>query len=302
MAGIPQRSTARLTLFDRVSPIGLKYPMNHEQTKSAIDRYTQSSQQIFETLSEGQSGSGADLYQVNLSGKVLSKVDLRHATLIRADLTQTDLAGANLAGADLRGASLDRAILKDANLTGACLARVDLSGADLSGADLTDAKMQGVRYDRHTIFPDNFNYKSSGAIGPGARLNGAQLNTANLRYFDLQDANLLGAYLGGADLTGANLQGVRLSQADMRRAFLTGACLRNAGLNGANLAGADLRAADLTDVEFDLLESIAGADFSHAQGLTDEIRSRLLSYPATELETYNSFTRNTTGASLGVRL
>jgi uncharacterized protein YjbI with pentapeptide repeats len=93
---------------------------------------------------------------------------------------------------------------------------------------------------------------------------------------------------------------VRLSQSDLRRAFLTGACLRKAGLNGANLAGADLRAADLTDVEFDRLESIAGADFSHALGLTDELRSRLLSYPTAELETYNSFTRNTTGASLGL--
>jgi uncharacterized protein YjbI with pentapeptide repeats len=276
--------------------------MPNEYTISSIDRHTQSSQQIFEALSAGQSGAGADLYQVNLSGKVLRQIDLRHATLIRADLTQADLTGANLAGADLRGASLDRATLTDVNLTGACLARVDLSGADLSGADLTDVKMQGVRYDRHTIFPDNFNYKSSGAIGPGARLNGAQLNTANLRYIDLQAANLLGAYLGGADLTRANLHGVRLSQADLRRAFLTGACLSKAGLNGANLAGADLRAADLTDVEFDRLESIAGADFSHVRGLTEQMRSRLLSYPATELETYNSFTRNTTGASLGVRL
>jgi Pentapeptide repeats (8 copies) len=33
-------------------------------------------------------------------------------------------------------------------------------------------------------------------------------------------------------------------------------------LNGANLAGVDLRAADLTDIEFEHLENIAGADFS----------------------------------------
>jgi uncharacterized protein YjbI with pentapeptide repeats len=155
--------------------------MYYEQIGSSIDRRIQDNQQIFEALAAGTSGASADLYQVNLSGKALPQVDLRHATLIRANLSQTDLTGANLAGADLRGASLDRSILKDANLTGACLVRVDLSGTDLSGADLTDVKLQGVRYDRHTIFPDNFNYKSSGALGPGTRLNGAQLNTANLR-------------------------------------------------------------------------------------------------------------------------
>lgn len=287
--------TVSMPISDR-----LKISMHKEIIKSPIDQLTQDRDQIFAALAAGQSGSYADLSQVDLSGRILPQVDLVGATLIRANLSQIDLTGANLAQADLRGASLDRAILQNANLTGACLYRVDLSGADLSSADLTDAKLRGVRYDRHTIFPTDFNYQSSGAIGPGAKLNGAQLNTANLRYIDLQGANLLGAYLGGADLTQANLQAARLSQSDLRRAFLTGACLRAAGLNGANLAGADLRAADLTDIEFDRLESIAGADFTHAQGLTPELRSRLLSYPTKELETYNAFTRRTTGESLGL--
>ncbi len=74
--------------------------------------------------------------------------------------------------------------------------------------------------------------------------------------------------------------------------------LTNARLNGANLAGADVRAADLTDIEFEQLESVAGADFTHVQGLSEEMRSRLLSQPAQELDTPHALTRRTTRASL----
>lgn len=84
----------------------------------------------------------------------------------------------------------------------------------------------------------------------------------------------------------------------MRKAWLPGVSLRNARLNGANLAGADLRAADLTGVDFEHLESIAGADFTHVQGLSDEMRSRLLSQPAQEVDTPHALTRRTTRATL----
>ena len=84
----------------------------------------------------------------------------------------------------------------------------------------------------------------------------------------------------------------------MRRAFLTGAFLCKARLNGANLAGIDLRAADLTDVEFEQFESIAGADFSQVQGLSDEMRSRLLTHPAEQLDTIHPLTLKTTRDSL----
>ena len=79
---------------------------------------------------------------------------------------------------------------------------------------------------------------------------------------------------------------------------MTGTYLQKARLNGANLAGADLRAADLTDADFEGFESIAGADFTNVQGLTEEMRSRLLSHPKQELETLNQLTLRTTLASL----
>ena len=99
-------------------------------------------------------------------------------------------------------------------------------------------------------------------------------------------------------LVGDNLQTARLSGATLQRAFLTGASLRNAGLNGVNLEGTDLRAADLTGVEMEHLTSIAGADFSQVQGLSDEIRSSLLGRTAAELDVWNPFTRRTTRQSL----
>jgi uncharacterized protein YjbI with pentapeptide repeats len=178
------------------------------------------------------------------------------------------------------------------------LYRVDLTGTKLAGVNLTDTKLQTARYDSTTLWPEGFNYRSSGAIGPAANLNGAVLNTSSFRHVDLSGASLLGAYLGGADLTGANLQNARLSQADLRKAFFTGASLRGARLNGANVAGVDFRAVDFTGVEFDSLESIGGADFASSIGLTDSQRRYLLSHSEIELDTWNNFTRRTTRQSL----
>ena len=110
--------------------------------------------------------------------------------------------------------------------------------------------------------------------------------------------NLRGAYLSGADLTGANLEGAALSGATLQNALLTGAYLRNAILIGAELQGADLRAADLTGANLEQLKSIAGADFSLVQGLTEEARAMLRSRSSKELGTWNSFTRNNTAQSL----
>lgn len=50
----------------------------------------------------------------------------------------------------------------------------------------------------------------------------------------------------------------------------------------------------LTGAEFDTLESIARADFSQVQGLSEDLRKRLLDYPLEQLDTWNSFTRKTT--------
>ena len=74
--------------------------------------------------------------------------------------------------------------------------------------------------------------------------------------------------------------------------------MRNARIGGAELKGADLRAADLTGVDFSNLTNIAGADFSLAQGLSEAAKAQILSYPTTDLNTWNPYTRKTTQDSL----
>lgn len=257
---------------------------------------------LIDALLSGTLSRPFDCYSADLKGQNFQGLDLSQGRFARADLSGANLSGTNLSKADLRGVDLSGANLSGANLSGACLYRADLSGANLAEADLTDTQLEIARYDSHTIFPEGFGHRSCGAIGPHANLNGAPLNTANLRNADLQGARMLGAYLTGADLTGANLKGARLTNADLRKAFLTGACLRDAGLNNANLAQVDLRAADLTGAEFDELEAFAGADFSLVQGLSDRQRAYLLNHNDTILDTWNSFTRQTTRDSLAMDL
>jgi uncharacterized protein YjbI with pentapeptide repeats len=194
---------------------------------------------------------------------------------------------------------LSDANLQAANLQGCFLFRADLRGCDLTVANLTDAKLKLARYDDRTQWPDGFNYKSSGAIGPGANLSGMFLNAVSLRGADLHNCNLRGTYLSGADLTQANLTGAALSGANLQNAFLTGACLRSAKLIGAELKGADLRAADLTDANLEQLANIAGADFSLAQGVTDAMKAILRGHSAQDLGTWNATTRTSTAQSLG---
>lgn len=239
-----------------------------------------------------------EAFQFDFKGVDLRGACLSNTSLLGVHLKGAILSDANLEGADLRGANLHSADLRGANLHGASLNRAMLQKADLSGANLTDARLQVAYYDSLTIWPSGYSYKNSGAIGPQAILNGAYLCTADLRDVDFQNTSLLGAYLNGADLTGANLQNARLSGSTMRLAFLTGAYLRNARLNGVDLQGADLRAADLSNVEMENLQSIAGADFSLVQGLSEANRAMLLKRPTTELDVWNPYTRRTTRQSL----
>ncbi len=100
-------------------------------------------------------------------------------------------------------------------------------------------------------------------------------------------------------MTGANLEGAALSGANLQGAFLTGAYLRQARLISAELQGVDLRGADLTEVNWEQLQSIAGADFTGVQGLSELDRTCLCSRPSQELGTWNAFTRSNTAKSLG---
>lgn len=194
---------------------------------------------------------------------------------------------------DARGADWSGQVLGALNLSDANLCRVDLRGTDLSQTKLDGCDLRLARYDALTRFPEGFDARSCGAVGPGARLSGVFLNCTDLRGMDLRGASLMGAYLSGADLSGALLDGVRFTGSDLRRAILRGALCRGARFGGCQLDFADFRAADLSDAALDTAESVRGADFTGSIGLTTQ-KTSLLSRPYGELDCWNPLTRSHT--------
>jgi len=198
---------------------------------------------------------------------------------------------------DARGADWRDEDLKGLDLSHSKLCRVDLRGADLSGACLNDTDLRLAKYDHRTIWPEDFNARTCGAIGPGARLNGQFFNGADLRGMNLCGATFLGAYLSGADLSGSVLSGVSFVGADLRLANFRGAFCRQARFGTAQLNGADFRGADLSEADLSRCESIQGADFSLCIGLGEQA-VELLNRDTLELDTWNPLTRSHTRSSL----
>jgi uncharacterized protein YjbI with pentapeptide repeats len=198
---------------------------------------------------------------------------------------------------DARGANWSEQDLGEQDLRNANLCRCDLRGSNLSRCQLEGADLRLARFDTATTVPNGFDLFTSGAVGPGAKLNGAFLNNADLRGIDLRGAVLMGAYLSGADLSGALLDGVSLAGSDLRFATLRGAMCRATRFGTSQLDLADFRGADLQDAALDSVESIKGADFSHCSGLNEQLTT-LLNRSAMELDHWNPLTRGTTRISL----
>jgi uncharacterized protein YjbI with pentapeptide repeats len=257
-------------------------------------------EQITAALTAGQAEL-YDFYKANLTDIDLAGADLTQIKWINTTLKRAKLMGTILREADLRGADLTDADLSGADLSSAGLTRANLCGANLSQAVLAAARLTLARYNQVTQWPEGFDYKRCGAIGPAAQVGGAFLNAVNLRHADLTNLNALGAYLAGADFSGANLTGARLSSADVKRAFFTGACLRGASLNNVDLVGCDFQAADLTEASLENLQGIQGADFGQTL-MSTGLRAKLLARPAAELDVRNSFTRRTTRESLNMAI
>ena len=250
-----------------------------------------------------RSGRGLeyDFYQLDLRGADLAGVDLSFVKLVGCDLRGAGLRGSLLVEADLRGASLTGADLSGADLTGACLSRSRLEGVNLTGAVVNEeTRFQLARYDSGTVWMEGFEWRTCGAMGPGASLAGAFLNTVDLEDADLRNANLMGAYLSGANLRGADLRGARMSGASLSKACLMGACLVGARLGNADLSWADFRAADLTGVELEIVESVEGADFYRSQNMSAGLRSFLLGRSSGELNARNGLTGRTLKESLAI--
>lgn len=107
---------------------------------------------------------GANLANTNLQGGDFACANLKRSLLCDANLAGADFSGAYFKHAVLEGANLRGAIFTGANLKGANLERTDMRGALLCGADLCDASISYSVYDETTVWPDNYDPVTRGAI------------------------------------------------------------------------------------------------------------------------------------------
>ena len=99
-----------------------------------------------------------------------------------------------------------------------------VTGLDLRHIDLEHIDLEGIVYNDHTQWPENFSvYDVENAICledekdvRGLDLRGANLNSTDFRECDLSEFDLSGANLSEADFSEANLEG-----ADLTNAFYT---------------------------------------------------------------------------------
>lgn len=117
----------------------------------------------------------ANLRQTRLQGCNLAQSKLNHADLREADLSGTDLSSADLSNADLR----------DVILTGAVLRGAKLCGADLRGAILTHVEWQGVCYDHQTQWPEG-----AAPVDPGVNLEESSSCLLDFRDYSMCHSNL----------------------------------------------------------------------------------------------------------------
>lgn len=133
----------------------------------------------------------------------------------------------------------------------------NLCGADLRGHEVRLWDLHGAHYDQSTKWPDNFDYRSCGALGPEAdlrgknfrrlRINQPYLWNTNLTETDLREVRITELYCIGcrfkrADLSGANLDGSRrIKNSTFKEANLAGASVSGSGLVDTDLSWADLR-------------------------------------------------------------
>ncbi|MEA5487124.1 MULTISPECIES: pentapeptide repeat-containing protein [Pseudanabaena] len=171
------------------------------------------------TGTQGDRLQGQDFSNINLSGSVLERVDLRQVIFRNANLN-----GIKIVKVDLRGADLSNSSLVDANLAFSNLTEANLSQANLLRANLFQAKLGSALLQKSELMKSNL----SEADLSSANLKGANLVLTNLRKANLVKANLSESNLSAANLSDAILDDADLSLADLRSAELHLTNLSNA--------------------------------------------------------------------------
>ena len=225
------------------------------------------------TGNQGDRIQGQDFSNINLSGSVLERVDLRQVIFKNANLN-----GIKIVKVDLRGADLSNASLVDANLAFSNLTEANLSQANLLRANLSQSKLVSALLPKAELMKSNL----SEADLNSANLKGANLLLANLRKANLVKVNLSESNLSAANLSEAILDEANLSSADLRSAELHLTNLSNANLSSANLtaaklvlsefSGTNLNGANFRNAIVENIGSIEAADFTNAVNLAPNIR------------------------------
>ncbi|MFZ4555601.1 MAG: pentapeptide repeat-containing protein [Pseudanabaena sp.] len=246
------------------------------------------------TGAQGDRLQGQDLRNINLSGSIVEKIDLRQVILKNANLDNIKLAKV-----DLRGADLSNSSLIDANLSFSNLAEANLSQTNLLRVNLFQAKLGSAMLQKAELMKTNLSEADLNA----ANLNGANLVLANLRKANLVKANLRDSNLGAANLTDAILDGADLSQADLRSAELHLTNLSNANLSASNLTAAKLILIEFTGTNFNganfrnaIMEnigSIEAADFTNVLNLAPNIRKYLCTLASGNVAESGNSTKST---------
>lgn|GEM_PF-4239469 len=102
--------------------------------------------------------TGINLRKATMRGAIFSGANLRAVCMVNADLTGSEFANSNLEGADFTGANLTFANFTGANLSQANLSQANLTRTNFSNADLNDCDVEEnnlkVAILNHTRLPD----------------------------------------------------------------------------------------------------------------------------------------------------
>ena len=169
----------------------------------------------------------------------------------------SDLSGGLLTKVDLSGTNIEDSNLEEADFTGADLTLADLEGCFIASADFTDATMDNVNLEAVSAIPMGGAEIDGGGLFKSAKMGGARLVVANLT-----GSKMIGANLQGADLTLANMTNVDATGADFTGATLTAANLTNANFKQANMTNTGMNGANVTNANF------SSANFTGAVGLS----------------------------------
>jgi uncharacterized protein YjbI with pentapeptide repeats len=210
---------------------------------------------------DGLDLDGAELSDLDFSGRSLKGVFLQNAQLERSAFAGADLEGAQLSGAELGEARLDGANLTGADFTGARLEHASLVGARLDGADLSRVRAASANFDgcegTATLFAD--------AQLAGARFEGAKLVDADFTRAAIDRVSFRGAHLPSVRLYDAHGTEVVFDHVVAPGARADGVKLLRSSVKSAELTGAVFEGADVSHTTF-FASALAGSSFERANG------------------------------------